>query len=211
MNQAAVIEKTLFDAYTRGDESAFARIYQTLKGEIYMFALKITKSREDAEDIVLQTFTRLWENKERIESPLHMRRWAFLTSRNLCINVLREKRTPRQLTDEMLFDIPGSEVDALEQEQVWTAAVEQLWMMVGSLPPMRRKVLLMRFRENKSMEEIASLLGLRPQTVYNHMAKAKEQMRKLMCQASFREAELLILPLLVLLNFSEIAQPSIPV
>jgi len=195
MNQEALIEKTLFDAYTHGDESAFARIYQTLKGDIYMFALKITKSREDAEDIVLQTFTKLWEHKARIESPLHMRRWAFLTSRNLCINILRDKRAPRALTDQILSETQdsGSGEDILEQEMVWAAVVERLWEIVHSLPPMRRKVLLMRFRENKSMEEIASLLGLRPQTVYNHMAKAKEQMRKLLYKVNFKETEMVIL------------------
>lgn len=199
MTQKALIDQSLFEAYLQGNEAAFTRIYHILKGEIYMFAVKITKSKEDAEDITIRVFSKLWEYRERIDSPVHLRRWAFFTARNLCINTLRDKQFPRQLTDEIMFDTrdPSSDKEALEHEQIWTSVMEELWKMVSTLPPMRRKVLLMRFRENKSMEEIASLLGLRIQTVYNHMARAKDQMRKLLYDGHFKEQEALVLLLIL--------------
>ena len=202
MTQKAQIDQSIFEEYLQGDEMAFARIYHILKGEIYMFSVKITKSKEDAEDITLRVFAKLWEHKERIESPLHLRRWAFFTARNLCINTLRDKQFPYQLTDEIMFDTQDQSTgkDALEHEQIWTAVMEELWKIVSTLPPMRRKVMLMRFRENKSMEEIACLLGLRIQTVYNHMARAKEQMRKRLCKAHFKENEALVLLLILSLS-----------
>ncbi|SRR5260221_799292 len=202
MTKKALIDQSLFEAYLQGDEMAFARIYHILKGEIYMFTVKITKSKEDAEDITLRVFAKLWEYKERIESPLHLRRWAFFTARNLCINTLRDRQFPYQLTDEIMYDTldPSSDKNALDHEQIWTSVMEELWKIVSTLPPMRRKVLLMRFRENKSMEEIAGLLGLRIQTVYNHMARAKEQMRKLLYEGPFKENEAFVLLLILSLS-----------
>jgi RNA polymerase sigma factor (sigma-70 family) len=202
MTQKAQIDQSVFDAYIRGDEAAFTRIYHILKGEIYMFAVKITKTREDGEDITLKVFTKLWEHRDRIESPVHLRRWAFFTARNLCINVLRDKQFPQQLTDEMQFDTldPNSDKDVLEHEQIWASLMEDLWMVVSALPMMRRKVLLMRFQENKSMEEIATILDLRVQTVYNHMARAKDQIRKLLGEGRFKGREALAILLLLSLS-----------
>jgi RNA polymerase sigma-70 factor (ECF subfamily) len=210
MSQKVLVDQSVFEAYVRGDEAAFARIYHLHKGEIYMFAVKILKSKEDAEDTTLKVFAKLWEYRDRIESLLHLRRWAFFTARNLCINTLRDKQKIwHPLTDSILLDTldPNSDQEALEKEQVWTAVMEELWTIVRKLPPMRRKVLLMRFQENKSMEEIASILEIRPQTVYNHMARAKDQMRKLLYEGHFREKEALIV--LVLLSLSATHPPSL--
>ena len=207
MKEKTQIDQSVYEAFIRGDQAAFTRIYHKLKGEIYMFALKISKSREDAEDITVKVFMKLWEFKDRIESPIHLRRWAFFTARNLCINVLRERRYPQEFTDELHSETEDTSTSAQmtvrEHEMVWASLMEELWNIVNALPIMRRKVMLMRFQENKSMEEIASSLNLSVQTVYNHMARAKSQIRKLLNKGHFGgEEAFIILLLLSLPEFS---------
>jgi len=165
-----------------------------------MFALKISKSREDAEDITVKVFMKLWEFRDRIESPVHLRRWVFFTARNLCINVLRERRFPQPFTDELhseTEDLRVAQTDVHEHEMVWASLIDELWNIVNALPIMRRKVMLMRFQENKSMEEIASSLNLSVQTVYNHMARAKAQIRKLLAKGHYGGEEAFVIILLL--------------
>jgi RNA polymerase sigma-70 factor (ECF subfamily) len=201
MKQKTQIDLSVYEAYVQGDQAAFTRIYHTLKGEIYMFALKISKSREDAEDITVKVFMKLWEFRDHIESPVHLRRWVFFTARNLCINVLRERRFPQPFTDELHSEVEDTSTAApmtvREHEMVWASLMEELWTIVNSLPVMRRKVMLMRFQENKSMEEIASSLNLSVQTVYNHMARAKAQIRKLLDKGHFGGEEAFVILLLL--------------
>jgi len=199
MKQKTPIDQSVYEAFLCGDQAAFTRIYHSLKGEIYMFALKITKSREDAEDITVKVFMKLWEFRDRIDSLVHLRRWVFFTARNLCINVLRERRFPQPFTDELhseTKDTGAPLADVREHEMVWASLMEELWNIIEALPVMRRKVMLMRFQENKSMEEIASALDLSVQTVYNHMARAKDQIRKLLNKGHFPGEEALVLLLL---------------
>jgi RNA polymerase sigma-70 factor (family 1) len=200
MKEKTQIDQSVYEAFLRGDQAAFTRIYHKLKGEIYMFALKISKSREDAEDITVKVFMKLWEFRDRIESPVHLRRWVFFTARNLCINVLRERRFPQQFTDELHSDTEDlglAQTDVHEHEMIWASLMEELWSIVNALPIMRRKVMLMRFQENKSMEEIASSLNLSVQTVYNHMARAKAQIRKLLDKGHFGGEEAFVILLLL--------------
>jgi len=206
MKEKTQIDQSVFESFLRGDQAAFTRIYHSLKGEIYMFALKITKSREDGEDITVKVFMKLWEYKDRIDSLVHLRRWVFFTARNLCINVLRERRYPQEFTDELHSETEAKgliQTDPREHEMVWASLMEELWNIVNALPIMRRKVMLMRFQENKSMEEIASSLNLSVQTVYNHMARAKAQIRKLLNKGHFEGEEAFVILLLV--SFCDIA------
>ncbi|WP_431213587.1 RNA polymerase sigma factor [Puia sp. P3] len=207
MKEKTQIDQSVFESFLRGDQVAFTRIYHSLKGEIYIFAVKITKSREDGEDITVKVFMKLWEYRDRIDSLVHLRRWLFFTARNLCINVLRERRYPQEFTDELHSETEarGSHPDRppRTREMVWASLMEELWNIVNALPIMRRKVMLMRFQENKSMEEIASSLNLSVQTVYNHMARAKAQIRKLLDKGHFEGEEAFVILLLV--GFCDIA------
>ena len=190
--QAREINQHIIDAFLQGDKAAFSTIYEGLKGEIFLFSYKILRSRVEAEDVSATVFEKLWTFRPNITSPTHLKNWLFITARNRCINTLRDTQATYPITEQMSeTSDPGTA--ALEREQVWTSVIEKLWETMRKLPPVRRKVMHLRFQENKSVDEIAEMLGLRPQTVRNHIARGKNQVHELLSGGPFKDSDLLII------------------
>lgn len=193
-----VINQETVDSLIHGDSSAFSIVYEKLKGEVFTYAHKIVRSRTDAEDITVTAFGKLWTHKPKLDSPAHLKNWLFITTRNMCLNTLRDHQYTYELKEQMVgtFD-PNIDRPAVEREQIWTSAVERLWEMVRQLPPMRRKVIQLRFGDNKSVEQIAMELGLSAQTVRNHLARGRNQMQEMFSKGPLNENDLFLLILLL--------------
>ena len=85
----------LVEAFRRGDEFAFATLYDQHKGAVYGYAAKMLLSRSAAEDVVQETFARAYEHRERLVSAAAFRSWIFTIARNQCLNALaRAEREP---------------------------------------------------------------------------------------------------------------------
>jgi RNA polymerase sigma-70 factor (ECF subfamily) len=195
MNKKAhVISQHIVDSFLQGDKSAFVTIYERLKGEIYMFTFKIVRSRPDAEDITATVFEKLWMFRPKLESPAHLKNWLFVTARNKCLNTLRDNQLTYELNEETVNSSETVlDVTPLQREQIWASLIERLWETISKLPPVRRKVMQMRFGENRSVDEIATTLGLSPQTVRNHLSRGKNQMQDLFIKRPFNETDLFLL------------------
>ncbi len=196
--KAFVINQLIVDSFLLGDKSAFSIIYEKLKGEIYSFAYKMVKSRPEAEDITATVFEKLWKFRPKLESPGHLKNWLYVTARNKCLNTLRDNQPTYPITDQMItLSDSGMEASILEREQIWASVVETIWETVRQLPPVRRKVMQLRFHDNKTVEEIAVVLGLSPQTVRNHLSRGKNQMHGLLLKGWFNENDLFLLILIL--------------
>jgi RNA polymerase sigma-70 factor (family 1) len=196
--KALVINQLIVDSFLLGDKSAFSIIYEKLKGEIYSFAYKIVRSGPDAEDITATVFEKLWMYRPKLESPTHLKNWLFVTARNKCLNTLRDNQVTYPLTEEMTSSSdPGMDASSLEREQIRASVIETLWQTVCKLPPVRRKVMQLRFHENLTVDEIAVFLGLSPQTVRNHLSRGKSQMQGLLMKVLFSENDLFLLLLIL--------------
>ncbi|MGI8603481.1 MAG: RNA polymerase sigma factor [Verrucomicrobiales bacterium] len=83
-------ELRLFDRLARRDVTAMSELYALYSGPIYSFALRALGSREDAEELLQDTFVRLWQRAPDYNPALSRPfTWAFLLARGLCMDRLR--------------------------------------------------------------------------------------------------------------------------
>jgi RNA polymerase sigma-70 factor (ECF subfamily) len=83
-------EVRLFERLARRDSTAVAELYALYSGPIYSFALRALGSREDAEELLQDTFVRLWEKAREYDPALGRPfTWALLLARGLCFDRLR--------------------------------------------------------------------------------------------------------------------------
>lgn len=170
-------EKELLQLSTEGDEKAFAEIFHRYKFKLYGFIYRLTQSQEMAEDIVQETFLRLWKNREQLDNIEHLSSYIFRMAQNQAITSFKrmamETMIIRQLlTGEKEFSpsTPETELALKEMEALFRQAVD-------NLPPQQRKVYLLSREEGLKHEEIAERLQISRGTVKNHMIQLLRTLR----------------------------------
>ena len=132
----------------------FGELYERYARDVFRFALYLTGSRAEAEDITSETFVRAWMDAERLRVDT-IKAYLFTIARNLHVDWHRSRRRGGKLSREPADPSPGPEVTSRDRSElrVVMSALQQL-------PEIDRTALLMRTQEGLSYEAIAAALGL---------------------------------------------------
>ncbi len=150
---------------------------------VYRFALRLTGSRQEAEDLAQDTFLRAWRHKDRLRDAKAARVWLFTIARNLWTDRLRRKaRRPAAI--ELLPEDEAGLAVAGEQESIAREDVRRVLAAVDSLPPRQREVLHLHACEGLSLDEIAGVLGIGVNAAKASLCEARKRLRR-----QFREID----------------------
>ncbi|HSB08067.1 MAG TPA: sigma-70 family RNA polymerase sigma factor [Blastocatellia bacterium] len=152
---------------------------------LYGFAMTLTHSRTEAEDLVQETYLRAVRAFDRLMPESNLKSWLFAIMRNAWLNQLRHTRSgPRFVEldaeeddrapwlDNLANDPHEAYVRKLEREEV-RAAIE-------SLSRSHREIIVLRDIEGFSYQQIASILGCPAGTVMSRLGRAREKLRRLL-------------------------------
>lgn len=172
------MEITLLQRARRFDREALAEIYDKHSPEIFRYAYRLTGSVEEAEECVSETFTRLLQALYHGRGPkTYLRAYLFRTAHNWITDQYRRQAPPKLSleTDYLPHDQPlisQSADDKFERERVRAA--------LRLLTPDQRQVIVMRFIEDWSNEEIAQAINKPVGAVKALQHRALGTLRKLL-------------------------------
>lgn len=137
---------------------------------LYGYAVRFLRDKEDAQDIVQDVYEKLWINRKSVEF-LKAKSWMFTTAHNAMINFSNRKGRI-QLTDEMeMFEKGTNPLNSFESNQVVDRAV-------AILPPIQKSVILLRDLEGYSYREIADIMDLTDAQVKVYLFRARKKIKK---------------------------------
>jgi RNA polymerase sigma factor (sigma-70 family) len=179
MNYKAILsDESAFTAFKSGDAGAFTKVYEALKGVVYGFTIRLVELPEDAEDLTVQAFMKVWERRESMESMAHLKNFLFIIARNSAINFLEAKKRSRlELTIEVAEELDNHECWKYSNDQLFADLVSDVLAIIEKMPRLRGRVFRMRYLEERSVNEVADVLGLSVQSVYWHTKEALAQAR----------------------------------
>ena len=131
---------------------------------LYRVALSHTGIREDAEDMVQETFLRWLTARPEFENEEHEKAWLLRVIINLCNNLVK-KRGRR------------GEIELLDIYPAKTEEEQELMELVMKLPPNHRDAIYLFYYEGYSTTEISSLLDIPEKTVSTRLFRAKGKLR----------------------------------
>lgn len=175
----AVTDEQLADAAARGDERAFAEIYERHATRLHDFAARLLRNRADAADVVQVTMERAWRNLPKRRADAKLTSWLFTIAHHAAMDVLRRRRPASPIDDgseegwAVAADLPdpGAEVSAQElAADVWAAAM--------ALSPTEYAALHHELRSGLSADEIAEVMGMRRGAVYTALSRAKDSLEE---------------------------------
>lgn len=166
----------LFEKLRAGDTSAYGILMKRYWDPLIRYASRIVRSTDAAEDIVQDSFVRIWERRDEWKSGTRPRLLLYTLVRNLAFNHQKShrKRAELLLKRSSPGAFPGpTPVDLLEERELRAAIDEAL----ERLPERRREVLVLSRFHGLSRGEIAAITRSSPQTVSNHLTLALADLR----------------------------------
>lgn len=164
-------EKELLYRLAEDDETAFRQIYDRYKDEVYAFAFGITRSVPLAEEIVQDSFLKLWQHRSELTEIIKFDSWFFTIARNLCYSALRKIALDRkaQTAHELQNEQPVATAEEIlitrENRELVEAAINQL-------PEQQRRIYKLSREAGLTYEEIAAELNISRNTVKEHLRRA---------------------------------------
>lgn len=170
-------EQLLLKQIAEGDEQAFAVLFYRYLPVLQPFALKFTKSADAAEEIIQDTFLRVWLNRDKIEGVENVKAWLYRYASNECLNYLRKALNQAKAIDNMEIDHPKQSnitTETINLNDINALVTEA----VDKLPQQRKKIYQMSRNEGMNIPEIAEALDLSPNTVKNALVISLKTIRE---------------------------------
>ena len=180
-------------ALQQGEAAALNRLIERWQRPLHSFAYRYCQNQADADDLVAQTFVKLYQQRERLRADTRLSAWLFTTLTNLCHNHHRWKRrhptislVARSMTsaDEaprgpFQEDLPSDQPApdrTLEQDET-LAAVRAA---IGRLPHDLKATLLLHHFDHLSYREIGEITGCSERGVETRLYRARQRLRELL-------------------------------
>lgn len=163
-------EQTLVLRSQIGDEAAFAELLNLYGPRLLLFTQGMMRSSPEAvADVTQEIWISIFRSLPRLIDPAKFKPWAFRVARDRIFREYRRRKMATQpLDEETLHDLPET------NDAISPAEMEQLQSCLDALSPEHREALVLRYLEEMSYEEIASVTGASIGTVRSriHYAKA---------------------------------------
>lgn len=150
----------------------FEEHFRCLYRPLNMYALRYTENLDDAEDIVQQAFSDVWEKLAEGMHIQNLKAYMYQTVRNRSLTLIANRQAPYE------NEVPDIE-DQTEEERILQSERDaRLWTAIDRLPTERRKILLLSKRDGLTYQEIANELNLSVKTVEHQISKALKALRE---------------------------------
>jgi len=171
----------VIQACQRGDQDAFRVLFETHKDRVYSIALRYAGDSAAAMDIAQDTFLKLLSSIGQFRGDASFESWLYRLVVNSCLDYHRRRRRFLPLLEDGLdealdrFRGPRESTlhDLLREEQQ-----ERVQQVVAQLPEEQRIVVVLRYTEGLSYEEIADVLGCRRGTVASRLNRAHKALER---------------------------------
>lgn len=163
------------------DTSFFGELIDRYTGVLHSYVMRRSNaSKEDAEDIVQNSFIKMYRNLNDFDYTLKFSSWAYRITHNELIDWYRKQKSRPQLAVsdddiDIFMHIAGDiniEYDALQKERR-----EEIEKAIRTLDAKYQEIIFLKFFEEKSYEEIADILRLPQGTVAIRISRAKKLLK----------------------------------
>ena len=173
-------DRELVDRVLRGDDTAFEYLFNRYRDAIHRLFVQRLGGSNDADDLLQETFIKVYINLHRYRPDYTFGQWVYTIARNTFIDFVRKRQ--EELPIDERFASPPSPSPTPEESFINLQQRSQIEHYLERLTPRYRQLIVMRFFEEYSYEEIAAKLALPLGTVKTQIHRAREQMCRLIAE-----------------------------
>lgn len=175
-NPVTMVEKVLISKLIIGDYSAFSGIYTAYYQDLVLFATRFTHDLNNAEEIVQDTFVRLWEEHESVKVNISLKSYLLKIVQNKCIDWYRHKKIMQTHNNFVIGSSPQFIYDT-DSYILYSELQEQIEAALCKLPKDISEVFKMSRNKGLKYHEIADILNVSVRTIEVRIGKALAMLR----------------------------------
>lgn len=140
-------------------ELAFKIILDSYKYRLYSFVRRMVKSHEDTDDILQNTFLKVYKYIHTFENKSSLYTWIYRIATNETLGFLEKEKNQKQLKDSVYVvskETQNYEIQSNSEEEIW----QYLNEAIDTLPPRQQLVFKMRYFEKITYSEMAKILSV---------------------------------------------------
>lgn len=174
-------DRELVEAILAGRAGSFERLVGRYQGLCWHIVLRMVRDREDAQDVLQDSFLRIYRNLHQFRYQSALQTWVAQVSYSVAVRYLERKRIPleryasdakRQSALEAIPD--GADVEASSADD---QMVGMLLASMKDLPPVQRTLLTLYHLDELPIAEIATITNLNESTIKSHLFRARKWLR----------------------------------
>jgi RNA polymerase sigma-70 factor (ECF subfamily) len=171
-------ERELIAKIAKKDQNAFQTFFYIYKNRLYYYFYKLLENQEDAEELTMETFFRIYRNAGTFRGESKVSSWVFGIARRVCLEHLKEK-------NKSIKTLELYEGDAVSEGSPINENVELVRKAIEKLAPQEREVLFLAYYEELPYEDIAKVLDIPVGTVKSRVFNAKAKLKKIIEEMSY--------------------------
>jgi len=170
-------DREVIQACQRGDADAFRVLFEGYQDRVYSIALRYSGNDATAMDIAQEVFLKLLSRIGEFRGEASFESWLYRLVVNCCLDHQRRGRRVAPFLDGLLDAVCTSAESALHA-LMRAERDQRVQDVVGKLPPEQRIVVVLRYTEGLSYDEIAEILGCSPGTVASRLNRAHKVLER---------------------------------
>jgi len=168
----------LWDNTRGGDQKSYALLHQSLYPGLFIYAVKIIKDEDLADDLLQDLFINFWQKRQHIGSIKNVKSYFYRATRSIVLNYIKSTQALATKLDAM----PEPEFEFTKEDLILSREFDEklkglMTVALNKLPSKQREVIYMRFYENMDYNEIAEITGTRYQSVVNNVYRGIQVLR----------------------------------
>jgi RNA polymerase sigma-70 factor (ECF subfamily) len=173
----AHLDQDVIEGCQRGEEAAFQALFESHKDKVYSIALRYAGDPAAAMDIAQETFLKLMDRIGQFRGESSFDSWLYRLVVNSCLDHRRREKRLMPLVEEFFDRFRAPQSSALE-DLLRDERQRQVQEVVSKLAPEQRIVVVLRYTEGLSYEEIAELLQCSRGTVASRLNRAHKMLER---------------------------------
>jgi RNA polymerase sigma-70 factor (family 1) len=158
-----------------GDEAVFTELFHHYYPQLRPFIRRFSPSEADAEEVLQETFVRIWLSRDKLPGIENLRAWVFTIASRQCLTALRNNLSRRRkLTALSEREAAQAPVDSASLAEITRLVAEA----VQRMPPQRQRIYRLSREEGMKPAAIAGELSLSVSTVKNVLVSALREIRE---------------------------------
>jgi RNA polymerase sigma-70 factor (ECF subfamily) len=171
-------DEALVESIAEGDKRALQTLYGRYNVRVFRFLLRFVSDEAAAEDLVSEVFIDVWRQAERFEARSQVSTWLMAIARNKALSVLRRRAT-EELDEEVaeFIEDPADNPEITLQKSETSSILRQCLI---ELSPAHREIIDLVYYHEKSIDEVAEIIGVPQNTVKTRMFYARKRIGEMM-------------------------------
>ena len=176
----ATVDEALIAAIAAGDERAMRTLYNRHRVRVFRFAVRLVDDAASAEDVVSEAFIEVWRQADRFEGRSSVSTWIMSIARFKALSVRRRRQ--ETVLDEKLAETVADQSSSPEQIVLEMDRSAQLRACLTQLSPDHREIIDLVYYHDKTIEEVAEIVGVPKNTVKTRMFYARRRLAELLAR-----------------------------